>query len=182
MELLSCVFPVLIDTGCSMACTGFKDDFDGTLVPGEFGSIKTANGTASIQGFGLISWHTVSEEGTPLVVRVPAHYAPNIQLCLFSPQDYAKYRKQPAELATMLGSHAWFAFIHEASTNGLPLVIHSNINPQSHLFLFYADTKPLSECPDKAQCSAHAHNVQFMLDEDNANLSSAQKSLLLDHQ
>ena len=44
------VFPVLIDTGCSVACTGFKEDFDGALVPGEFGNIKTANGTASIQG------------------------------------------------------------------------------------------------------------------------------------
>ena len=88
-----CVFPVLIDTGCSVACTGFKEDFDGALVPGEFGNIKPANGTASIQGFGLVSWHTVSEEGTPLIVKVPAYYAPDIQLRLFSPQDYARYHK-----------------------------------------------------------------------------------------
>ena len=82
----------------------------------------------------------------------------------------------------MLGSHAWFAFIHEASTNSSPLIIHSNVDPQLHLFLFYADTKPLSECPDKAQCGAHVHNAQFVLDDDNANLSSTQKALLLDHQ
>ena len=154
----------MIDTGCSVACTGFQEDFDGQLVPGSFSDIKTANGTASIQGFGIVSWHTVSKEGTPLIVKVPAYYAPDIQLHLFSPQDYARYHKQPAELATMLGSHAWFAFVHESSTQASPHIIHSNVVPQSHLFLFYADTKPLSPCLHKAQCGAHAHSAQHVLD------------------
>ena len=117
-----------------------------------------------------------------MIVKVPAYYAPDIQLRLFSPQDYARYHKQPAELATMLGSHAWFAFIHEASTPASPLIVHSNVDPQSHLFFLHTDTKPLSECPDKAQCGAHAHSAQFVLDDDNANLSAAQKALLLNHQ
>ena len=82
----------------------------------------------------------------------------------------------------MLGSHAWFVFIHEQSAQASPLIIHSNVDPQSHLFLFYADTKPLSKCPHKAQCGAHAHSAQFVLDDDNANLLAAQKALLLDHQ
>ena len=63
---------MLVETSCSVACSGFEEDLNGTLVPGEFGSIKTANGTASIQSFGLILWHTVSENGAPLIVKVSA--------------------------------------------------------------------------------------------------------------
>ena len=89
------IFDVLIDTGCSVACTGFKEDFDGVLIPGEFGQIKTANGKATIQGFGLVKWHTVTEQGESILIWVPCYYAPDITLRLFSPQDYARYHKMP---------------------------------------------------------------------------------------
>ena len=62
------VYPVLVDTGCSVACTGFLADFEGSLINGDFGSIKTANGLASIEGFGLVRWHTVTEFGQPIVI------------------------------------------------------------------------------------------------------------------
>ena len=83
------IFPVLMDTGCSVTCSGYKEDFGDRLVPGNFGAIKTANGEAMIQGFGLVCWQTCDEEGTIREVIVPAYYCPDIQLRLFSPQDYA---------------------------------------------------------------------------------------------
>ena len=130
------IFDVLIDTGCSVACTGFQEDFDGVLIPGEFGQIKTANGEANIQGFGLVKWHTVTDQGESVLIRVPCYYAPDITLRLFSPQDYARYHKMPHSTTTMCGSHSWFGFQHESSEPGKePKMIVSNINPQSRLFL-----------------------------------------------
>ena len=118
----------------------------------------------------------------PLIVKVPSHCAPGIQLHLFSPQDYAHCHKQPADLASVLGSHAWFAFIHEASTEKKPLIILSNIDPASHLFLVCTDSKPLSETPHKGKEECPVHGAHVILDNDNANLSATQEVLPLDHQ
>ena len=186
------LFPVLIDTGCSVACTGFREDFKGKLVPDDFGSIKTANGMATIQGFGLVSWATVTETGLPIIIEVPAYYAPEIPLRLFSPQDYHRYHKMPSDCPTMHGSNAWFAFMHKDSVinppNSSVKIIMSSIDPDSRLFYFYAETSTTPEEhsePSPASVVEHScecHVSQNVHDPKNFNLSSAQKHLLLDHQ
>ena len=107
--------PILIDMGCSVTCTGFKEAFAGQLVCGDFGSIKMANGAATIEEFSMAHWHTVTEEGEPVMVQVPAYYVPSIELQLFSPQDYSHYHKQDPHLMTMFGSQSWFMFHHEST-------------------------------------------------------------------
>jgi len=174
------IFPVLIDTGCSVACTGYKEDFNDALVDGDFGQIKTANGTAGIQGFGMVTWNTISEEGQPVQVRVPAYYAPEIELRLFSPQDYARYHKQTFDTYSMIGNSAWFDFLHESATPGKAVIVHTNVDPQSQLFFFYAS--PTQDFVPKCTNPLHAHVSEIVLDRDNLNLSVAQKRLLLDHQ
>eukprot|EP00977_Amphora_coffeiformis_P024462 scaffold15919_cov160-Amphora_coffeaeformis.AAC.1 len=46
-------FNVLIDSGCSVSCTGFKEDFHGELAMGNFGFVNTVNGQAKLDSFGM---------------------------------------------------------------------------------------------------------------------------------
>ena len=182
------VFPVLADTGCSVACSGFEEDFDGNLIDGDFGSIKTANGTAIIRGFGLVHWRTMSETGEPLIIKVPCYYCPDIQLRLFSPQDYARYHKQDPKYASMMGSSSWFTFNHQDSNlmDDVKL-IYCGLDPESRLFYFYAEERRSKSQPSSKQairqpscpCCSLSQNVH---DARNINLTKAQKNLLLDHQ
>ena len=185
------IFPVLIDTGCSVATSGFVEDFGGVFVPGEFGQIKTANGLATIQGFGMVKWRTLTENGKEVTITVPAYYAPDIPLRLFSPQDYARYHKIGADSPdpnryTMLGSASWFAFECQDSKPSNPDVVVSNLDAESKLFFFYSETpaaslpvssaQPVSDSPSRCSCNnVSVHHPK------NANLTASQKQLLLDH-
>ncbi len=57
------IFQVPIDSGCSVSCSGFKEDFHGQLAMGDFGVVSTANGNAKIEGFGILRWDTLSLSG-----------------------------------------------------------------------------------------------------------------------
>ena len=182
------LFPVLVDTGCSVATSGFIEDFGPRLIPGDFGSIKTANGEAAIKGFGMVKWRTVTEAGALVDVEVPCYYAPDIQLRLFSPQDYARYHKQSSASATMLGSHSWFGFTHVTSSQDKPAIVVSGVEMSSRLFFFYAQVpeqeknQAQTATVSKPGSAVECHVSQNVHDVRNVNLSPAQKALLLDHQ
>jgi len=179
------ILPILIDTGCSVGTSGFKEDFQGSLIKGDWGKIKTASGEAAIQGLGLVSWETILSDGRPCSIKVPCYYAPEIPLRLFSPQDYARYHKLPEDRPTMAGSAAWFEVQHAESKQHFQDLIRSNIDPMTNLFFFYAspckavEEDPRSTPPGAAHMVAPSQNVH---DPKNRNISSAQKRLLLDHQ
>eukprot|EP00977_Amphora_coffeiformis_P022633 scaffold11127_cov73-Amphora_coffeaeformis.AAC.1 len=68
-------FNVLIDSGCSISCTGFKDDFHGELAMGNFGYVNTANGQAKLDGFGMQSLfvfcpHKIIADTTTLILQI----------------------------------------------------------------------------------------------------------------
>ena len=186
------VFPIMVDSGCSVATSGFLEDFEGKVVPGNFGHIQTANGTAKIRGFGLVNWHTVSEDGDPLTVRVPCYHVPEIPLRLFSPQDYARYHEQDTSKPSFLGNGAWLYFHHESSDlDKEKVAVFGNRDPHTGLFYFYGEDKhdaplqgetdsPLSS-PLKAQPTCRCHPTVNVHDPKNVNLSRTQKNLLLDH-
>ena len=196
------VFPVLIDTGCSTALTGFKEDFGGVLIPGDFGIIKTANGLATLQGFGLVTWTTVTPEGITVKIRVPSYYAEEIPLRLFSPQDYAAYHKHSRTQMTMMGNADWFSFRLEPEDESTPDYVTGIKEPSSRLFFFHARSS-LPDVPVPCSCDEQTtlratHHASApvpvvataassdcndnVLSESNMNLSQAQKDLLLDHQ
>ena len=56
-------FVILMDTGCSVSCSGFEEDFHGKLAHGDFGTVNTANGEAKIEGFRMLRWNVVSDLG-----------------------------------------------------------------------------------------------------------------------
>ena len=80
-----------MDTGCSVSCSGYEEDFNGELVKGKFGNIATANGEANIEGFGMLRWKVISEDGLPSTIMVPGYFSPSIKMRILSPQDYCRY-------------------------------------------------------------------------------------------
>lgn len=114
-EPSSSAFPVLLDTGCSVSCSGYRSDFRGELVMGDFGVVKTANGEAKIQGFGMVQWDVVSDMGELVTIVCPAYYSSAIEMRLLSPQDYARYHKQDASKPSFSGSSAWM-HLHSCGT------------------------------------------------------------------
>ena len=73
-------FPLLLHTGCSVSCSGFKEDFRGQLPIEDFGHVNTADGKAKIEGFGMLRWDVIATHGTRLTILVPAYFSPNIQM------------------------------------------------------------------------------------------------------
>ena len=130
----------------------------------------------------------MSETGEPLIIKVPCYYCPDIQLRLFSPQDYARYHKQDPKYASMMGSSSWFTFNHQDSNlmDDVKL-IYCGLDPESRLFYFYAEERRSKSQPSSKQairqpscpCCSLSQNVH---DARNINLTKAQKNLLLDHQ
>ena len=197
--LIDRIFPILIDTGCSVATSGFLEDFGDSFIEGNFGTITTANGKADVKGFGMAKWSTVTECGSRIVLSVPCYYVPEIRMRLFSPQDYARYHQLPVTAPTMYGAASWFAFetknrcSHKECSK---TIVRAPMEAQTRLFFFHGETPsvptttPPSTAPTTPQpiptaspaCSCgQAHVSQNVMDPHNHNLSRPQKRLLLDH-
>ena len=101
------IFPILMDTGCSVSCSGYADDFHGELAYGDFGTVKTADGEAKIEGFGILRWDVIDLDGRRVTVMVPGYYSPTVHLRLLSPQDYCRYHKLPNNQPQFTGCSDW---------------------------------------------------------------------------
>jgi hypothetical protein len=78
--------PVVVDLGASCSITPCKEDFvcefDYSLT-----HIRGLNGTAEINGYGLVKWHILDVETNAIgSVLTPAYYVPSAEIRLLSPQ------------------------------------------------------------------------------------------------
>ena len=71
-------FQLLVNTGCSVSCSGFKEDFHGQLAIGDFGQVNTADRKAKIKGFQMLCWDVVTTDGTRLTIPVQGYYSPTV--------------------------------------------------------------------------------------------------------
>ena len=183
------VFPILIDTGCSTACSGYASDFHGQLIEGQFGTIKTADGIAQIEGFGILHWATVDVEGQPVLIKVPGYHVPSVQMRLLSPQDYTRYHgiKIEDDGNTYFGNDDRMSMfvLHSPS---LPLAkVTAPIDLQSRLPFFFAESlqslQPSASPaqPDPCPCRATVAPAISLHDPRNGNLSRPRQLLKLDH-
>ena len=101
------LFLVLMDTGCSVSCSGFVKDFHGKLAFGDFGTVSTANSAAKIEGFGMLCWDIISDMGKRVTILVPGYYSPTVKMHLLSPQDYAKYHHLEPNKPQCQGNVFW---------------------------------------------------------------------------
>ena len=171
-------FAILLDTGCSVSCSGFKEDFHGQLAFGDFGHVNTADGTAKIEGFGMLRWDVMTSDGKHRVVEVPGYYSPTIAMRLLSPQDYARYHKMDPEQTQYRGSSMWMA-LDIPCLDDKTAKLYANIDPQSRL-PFVLGEFGHHDVVDGKETKCHCH-VTSIYDTRNINLSRAQKALKLDH-
>ena len=85
------LFTICLDTGCTIAISFSKADFIHEPVRGNFGKMKTVQGTVEIAGFGIVEWTVVDTQGYKRILRMPAYYIPSAEQRLMSPQAFARY-------------------------------------------------------------------------------------------
>jgi transposase InsO family protein len=173
------LFPIIFDTGCSFAMTPDLSDFISEPVKGNWGSVTTASGSLPITAFGLVEWHVISNTGDEHKLKVPCHLVEGANQRLFSPQDYARYHNMPTDTATYQGNAASAWFKLALSDNYLGC----NVDPRSNIPMLIAARQPKADCSCSG-CHSCSVNTAYLsvLAPENANLTGAQKTLLLDHQ
>ena len=176
-------FPILLDSGCSVSCSGFRDDFHGDLVLGNFGTITTANGEANIEGFGMIRWTVVTEDGHPFEFMVPGYFSPSIRMRIVSPQDYCRYHKLDSRKIQFGGNADWMHLnLKDKEEKGKQPRVLSQIDSRTRLPFILGEpstwARPEIQATKTSSCGCHFNSVY---DPRNHNLSAAQKALLLDH-
>ena len=175
-------FVVLIDSGCSVSCSGFVSDFHGELAYGDFGHVNTADGQAKIEGFGILRWDVISENGDRVTIMVPGYYSPMVQMRLLSPQDYCRYHKLDPSKPQYEGSSHWMKMqvkTSKAKEEIVTVSVSTHIDEQLRLPLLLAD-QGHHEMIGTKETRCHC-NISSIYDIRNTNLSAAQKQLKLDH-
>ena len=175
-------FALLIDSGCSVSCSGFKEDFHGQLALGDFGHVNTADGQAKIEGFGILRWDVIDEDGKRRTILVPGYYAPTVKMRLLSPQDYCRYHHMDPIVDHYRGSSDWMSIDVKTSDNAddqTTAVVLAQIDPQARLPFLIAELGH-HDVVNSVETRCHCH-VTSIYDVRNINLTDAQKRLKLDH-
>lgn len=179
------VFGVLLDSGCSVSCSGFKEDFHGQLAIGDFGHVNTADGKAKIEGFGMLRWDVLTVDGERRTVEVPGYCSPAVEMRLLSPQDYCRYHKLDDAYAHWHGSSSWMTLelkVCDNNDNDSLELVCAHIDPASRLLYLHAELGHHDLVDGKeTHCHCSAHVASSVFDPRNINLTDAQKKLKLDH-
>ena len=182
----SAAVPIVFDTGCSISMTPFRSDFVGPLEEADCKEVKGfGNHRSPIQGIGWVEWNIVDVFGRSCVIRTRAHYVPQSDIRLFSPQSYFRenqggsghFDKDKVVLTTNEGVELTFPY-HPCSN--LPLMLlapdDSPRTGRPTAGLSYLD---IHLCKHNTGQYPRAH--LSVIDETNQNLTQAQKEALLWH-
>lgn len=173
-------FPIILDTGCSFAMTFDVNDFEGTPVESDWGSVQTASTALPMTAFGMLKWNVMMDDGQMYHLRTPGFLVPDSNMRLLSPQDYARYHKLPTDTDQFGGnsSRIWMS-LHQSKARW-----QCNVDPRSNLPIGLGcipqDVNTSCGCHSCFSCfQANADNV---LQSSNQNLTQVEKEILLDHQ
>jgi hypothetical protein len=157
-------FPVIFDTGASLAVSGHKDDFVGKITAPEHDLRLGGMGQGmKIEGIGVVNW-TFVNKGTELTIQTQCYYVPQARARLISPQRL--FRKSEG----VTGS-----FLVEEDITTLTFTGHSPL---------HVEYDPRSNLPIGYGCNAAENAPQVNLcvtDDTNQNLTPSQKLLLQWH-
>ena len=184
---------VCFDTGCTMASSMDLEDFEEPPTRGDFGIMRTVNGSVTIEGAGIIRWKTTDENGKECFVRVPGYYIPKSEQRLMSPQHYAAFYDWGSKDSDCYGGNQHRMWLYIASEHETMQTLSMPVNGTDRLAYFRINTsssgalaKSCSSCTKcQEQCPSCHLQAAFnlgVLHESNSNLTPSQKALLLDHQ
>jgi Integrase core domain. len=161
-------FPVIFDSGASIAITGDRSDFVGPLRAPPAGlTIGGMARGAAVEGIGLVKWKFKTSTGA-MILSVTCYYVPACSARLLSPQRLFNKKKGIAGSFSVEEDHA-------------TLLINENppfiIDYDSTTFLPVGLASNAAQSPSIIQ-----PNVNLCITEDaNQNLTSSQKLLLTWH-
>ena len=186
--------PIVIDSGASRSLSPNRSDFV-TFTPLD-SKIKGVGATASIKGSGRVHWKIIDVKGTCHSIETQAYYVPDASIRLYSPQYHFKESMTGSmtlnchgvTLKVPAGPDLEFPF--NPSSN-LPLMLPAE-HP-SFLTAFFAPSgpketlaldaistfNPVFESMDSILTDTDLSAL--MVDDENKNLSRAQKELLVWH-
>jgi hypothetical protein len=199
----SCIFmstqeesvPVVIDSGASNGLSPFRSDFV-QFVECD-GSITGIGAQSAIKGFGKVRWKIVDQEGEVQVIESEAYYVPSSQIRLYSPQrDFQREKSGSLTLTWdkcalhLPGAKKAMHFPYH-STSHLPLMISLPHDKDSKRALVVEEDLSLPSMYQAADFSPSPMTAPVeppdvsrpminnaILDEQNINLSRAQRELL----
>lgn len=177
--------PIVLDTGASISCTPFADDFVTPLQPVKE-SLVGLDDVIAVEGVGEVEWTIRDCYGRVACIRTAAYLVPKAGVRLFSPQTYFKENKANAatqarcefdhekiKLYTVQGNQLVFPF---SEGNNLPYMLTDNfVMPGS---LDSHDHFNLKCGPILNSILSEARDT---LQEWNHNLDGPTKELLLIH-
>jgi len=175
-ENTQCNTPVVLDTGASFSLTPFKADFVTPIVSTSSKEMKGIADPLRIQGVGTVSWPIRDVFGRTRTVTTQAFYVPHADIWLFSPQrlfqEHQSDRCVIDHLKTSLelpdGGTLEFPY---CPSNNLPLMFTDQCE---QVGMTTSDVLTL----DKLEAYGTVFDI---IAEENANITAAQKELLLWH-
>ena len=181
---------VVLDTGCTFAISPDRSDFltYHETKQGDRLQVQTAGGPTSIAGHGSVQWTLVNEDGNPLPLELFCYHVPSAKIRLLSPQDFCQSQGFDRTTDQFGGnsSYFWMYATRQQQRFQCP------VDPRSNLPIALARTlrrsgeslqsqvsTPGNSC---STCSVnHPNHSMTVFDDNNHNLTSAQKDLLLWH-
>jgi hypothetical protein len=191
-ELDSNLKHVVFDTGCTFAISPDITDFITYHTVPKTATIQTAGGPTKISGHGIVEWTLVSEDGNLIPLQVPCQHVPAAKMRLLSPQALCQLLDLDGSQDHFGGNsnHFWLHGSRDCKKR-----FQCSIDPRSNLPVALAKTrnnhmltvpkqaiKLASPCISNPQCRSQSTTMNSTLtEENNQNLSPAQKELLLWH-
>jgi hypothetical protein len=159
-------FPVIFDSGASIAISGNKGDFVGTLRPParELRLGGMARG-AKVEGIGTVHWQ-FSTQTCNLTLALTCYYVPDCQARLLSPQRLFNSQR---------GVNGSFVIREEHA------VLHLNDHPPLIVDYDTNNNLPVGLSHNSEQSPSVLQANLCVTDDDNQNLTPAQKLLMMWH-
>lgn len=170
--------PIVLDTGASTSVTPVREDFIEPLQLPATSVLHGLKGEVQVIGYGKVRWTVHDLYGRTRTLQTHAYYVPGAKIRLFSPQVYFQEQKK---------GHCIIEQNHVTMTLPDSSALTFPYNSGSNIPLMLVKSTPLivGLTSDDAELLANPALVSTYLtvsDQENQNLTSAQRELLLWHQ
>ena len=175
-------FPIIWDTGASRSVSPNKQDFKGKIRPSATRSLTGLANGLEVCGEGEVQWTVLSDDGQAFTLEHTAYYVPESPCRLLSCQTFTEYTQALYGKAYefVLRAHdprRKYMKLQPSTEPGIPPqpklpTITCMLDERTNLPISIASSKPT-----KPGCGIHL----CVTDDENQNLSQAQKELLRWH-
>lgn len=177
--------PIVIDSGASLSLSPNLDDFVETPKPCALSNLHGLSGTTEVLGIGTVEWTVIDLFGVVKTIRCQAYYVPKANIRLFSPQRFFEEQNGgkceiTAERTTITlpNGTGTLKFPYQHSS-GLPLMLPAPKDTVVRSFIIHQMDHQFKEKGTSQDMSSVFLNNA---DDNNKNLTAAQRQLLLWHQ